>query len=83
LFNKKNCSPLQVLFKAKAFQTEKEISFDGEAQDIAIAGSTNIKMSHSEPDWNKIGRGPKIYTDAAWKSIVSPLNTSFFNKERA
>jgi hypothetical protein len=47
---KKNCSPLQVLFKAKAFQTEKEINFDLEAQDIAIAGSTNIKMSHSEPD---------------------------------
>jgi ribonuclease HI len=40
-------------------------------------------MNQSESYWNRIGRCNNIYTDTAWKGIISPSNADFFHKERA
>jgi ribonuclease HI len=81
LFNKSDCSPLQVLFKAKALRVEKEVNFNVRAQDLVTSQCTNTR--NSESDWNRIGLGPNIYTDAAWKGVASPLKAGLFQKERA
>jgi hypothetical protein len=83
LFNRNYCSPLHVLFKAKALQAEKEVNLNTRTQDQVIVGCTNTRMNQSESDWNRIGRCNNIYTDAKWKGITSPSNENFFHKERA
>jgi ribonuclease HI len=59
LFNKINCSPLQVLFKAKAIQLEKE-----EAQ---TRKDRKVRSCQTTSDWSRSESGLNIYTDAAWK----------------
>ena len=69
---------MQVLFKAKALQTEKEIT-------QMPAMKENIKTSSilSESDLNKTERGPNIFTDAAWKCNVLPLKAGLIHKEKS
>jgi hypothetical protein len=66
------------LVKAKTLWIEKEVNFNVRAQDLAKC--TNTRMRHSDSDWNRVGIGPNIYTDAAWKGIASPLNAGSFHK---
>jgi ribonuclease HI len=59
LFNKISCSPLQVLFKAKAIQLEKE-----EAQ---TRKDRKVRSYQRTLDWSRSESGLNIYTNAAWK----------------
>jgi hypothetical protein len=48
-FNKSKCSPLQVLFKAKALQTEKEAASSTKSQVLAIEENRKTRSNELEP----------------------------------
>ena len=83
LFNKTICSPLQVLYKAKAIQAEKEIIPNVNAQRLPINENTEKEPNHSEPEWSNTGTDSNIFTDAAWKCNKTSLNVDITQKDMA
>jgi ribonuclease HI len=83
LFNRKNLSPMQVLYMAKALQVEKDIQTNAGSKHYVVAGEMNSRRSSLEPDLNRVTKGPNIYTDGAWKCKPTPIFAGSTNKEKA
>ena len=67
LFNKKKCSPLQVLFQAKALQKEKKEDLTGYMKNLQADDDFKATRKANQ-NWKRTAKYPNIYTDAAWKT---------------
>jgi ribonuclease HI len=82
LFNKKRCTPLQVLFQAKALQTEKEVALMGKTLKSQNEDGSKTEPNKADDDWHTALKGSKIYVDAAWKGEELPSNDKNHQKEK-
>jgi hypothetical protein len=82
LFNKKRCTPLQVLFQAKALQTEKEVALMGKTLKSQNEDGRKTEPNKADDDWHTALKGSKIYVDAAWKGEELPSNDKNHQKEK-
>jgi ribonuclease HI len=83
LFNKEHSTPLQVLHVAKALLYTRDVE-QGEQGRLS---SSPAVVSHSTSlvafDINRVGKGPNIYTDAAWKSPSTSSSTCAGTRSKA
>jgi hypothetical protein len=83
IFKRIKSTPLQVLFKAKAIQAEKEKISNGKDQELTSKKEKETRVNYLEPDPNYIERGPNIYTDAAWKHSILATNRNHIREEKS
>ena len=81
LFSKKKCSPLQVLFQAKALQKEKKDDLTGYIKNLQ-ADEDSKADKRANQNWKKAAKYPNIYTDAAWKAKDSSSCGEMHHKEK-
>jgi hypothetical protein len=72
---------MQVLYKAKALQAEKETFIITKTPTKTTKEEIKTSYNQPQPDWKTTVGGPNIFTDAAWKCNVIPITAGSNQKE--